>query len=65
MMWGVNGVASVLGSAGAISIAMFWGYSRAFAAGGVVYLLTGIVIWALSQKKGHAEKGDRHRGQTD
>jgi hypothetical protein len=51
MMWGVNGVASVLGSAGAISIAMMWGYSRAFAAGGVVYLLTGIVIWALANAK--------------
>jgi hypothetical protein len=49
MLWGVNGVAGVLGSAGAIAIAMLWGYSYAFTLAGAVYLLTGLVIAFLAR----------------
>jgi hypothetical protein len=43
-LWGVNGVASVLGSILAIILAMVWGFQWVFVASGAGYLLLG--IWA-------------------
>ena len=57
-LWGVNGVASVLGSALAVAVAMLIGYSHAIRVGGAVYLLTGIIILLLSR----LTAGDRDRG---
>jgi hypothetical protein len=36
--WGVNGAASVLGSVGAIALAMAWGFDQALVAAAGLYL---------------------------
>jgi hypothetical protein len=46
-LWGLNGVGSVLGSAGAVAIAMMFGYSWAMILAGAVYLATAVVFLAL------------------
>ncbi len=48
-LWGINGVGSVVGSAGAIALAMLFGYSTALALAGAVYVLTAVVILLLAR----------------
>lgn len=50
-LWGINGVGSVVGSAGAIAIAMLVGYGTALAAAGAVYVGTAIVIGLLARRR--------------
>ncbi len=46
--WGVNGAASVLGSVGAIALAMVWGFDQALLVGAGIYLIgLGCVTWAV------------------
>lgn len=45
--WAVNGVLSVVGSVGALLIAIRWGYGALAAAGQVGYLLVAILAWRL------------------
>ena len=46
--WGVNGAASVLGSVGAIALAMVWGFDQALLVAALVYLAgLGFVVRAL------------------
>jgi len=47
-MWGVNGVASVVGSALAMVLAMTWGMNAAFWAGAACYVLAGCFYRASS-----------------
>lgn len=53
-MWGVNGVAGVVGSAAAIAVAMLWGYSYAFMLAGACYVGTAVVVVALARLSGRA-----------
>jgi hypothetical protein len=46
--WGVNGAASVLGSVGAIALAMVWGFDQALLVAALLYLAgLGFVMRAL------------------
>lgn len=45
LAWGINGVMSVMGSALAVAIAMQIGFSAAFAAGAVCYIVVGVVTY--------------------
>ncbi len=46
--WGVNGAAAVLGSVGAIALAMLWGFDQALLVGAALYLLgLASMTWAL------------------
>lgn len=44
LMWGVNGVTSVLGSTLAMIIGLTWGFSRALLVGAAIYLSVGAVF---------------------
>jgi predicted membrane-bound spermidine synthase len=47
--WGVNGAASVLGSVGAVALAMVVGFNAALLTGAALYLAAlGFVLWAAS-----------------
>jgi spermidine synthase len=49
--WGVNGAASVLGSAGAVALAMVWGFDQALLLGAFLYLVgLGCMTWALRRE---------------
>jgi spermidine synthase len=55
VMWGINGIASVLGSALAMIVGISIGFSWALALGAVLYVLAAIVFLALpSAKKSRA-----------
>ena len=45
LAWGINGVMSVMGSALAVAIAMQVGFSAAFAAGAVCYIVVAVVTY--------------------
>lgn len=46
--WGVNGAASVLGSVGAIALAMVWGFDQALLIGAGIYLIGLVCLkWAV------------------
>jgi hypothetical protein len=45
LVWGVNGVTSVIGSAGGIALAILWGFDTVLAAGGLVYLAIALLVW--------------------
>ncbi|MDH7571754.1 MAG: hypothetical protein QHJ73_19410, partial [Armatimonadota bacterium] len=48
-LWGINGLASVLGSALAMTLAWLWGFSAALLAGACCYLLTGALALAIDR----------------
>ena len=48
VMWGVNGVASVLGSAQAMMLGITWGFSSALFAGAAVYVGVGVLLAVLA-----------------
>lgn len=50
--WGVNGLASVLGSAGAVAISMLGGFSWSLLLGSVVYV--GVFAWIMMYARPHA-----------
>jgi hypothetical protein len=43
LAWATNGFASVVGSVGAISLAILWGFDVVLAGGGVIYLATALL----------------------
>ena len=46
--WGVNGAASVLGSVGAIALALLWGFDETLLVGAALYLAgLGCLAWAV------------------
>ena len=56
--WAANGVAAVLGGAGAFAIAMTWGFRAAFLAGAACYALA----WGLATfTRGPVDTGDANR----
>ncbi len=47
LMWGINGIASVLGSALAMIIGISWGFTAALMIGAAVYLCAAGLFWRL------------------
>jgi hypothetical protein len=47
LIWGVNGVFSVLGSALAMVVAMTWGFGWAMTAGAALYVVLAVMVWRL------------------
>jgi hypothetical protein len=47
LIWGVNGVFSVLGSALAMVVAMTWGFGWAMMAGAALYVVLAVMVWRL------------------
>ena len=43
-MYGINGIASVLGSVGAIAVSLTYGFSAGLIAGAVCYLLIDLIL---------------------
>jgi hypothetical protein len=51
VMWGVNGVASVFGSALAMTIGISWGFSRALFAGAALYVAVAALFMVLDRAR--------------
>lgn len=49
-MWGINGVASVLGSVLAVVVAVLLGFTLTLVLGAVAYLLAGFIFNAIFHK---------------
>jgi hypothetical protein len=47
LMWGINGIASVLGSALAMIVGISWGFTAALILGAVVYACVAGLFWSL------------------
>lgn len=50
LMWGVNGIASVLGSALAMIVGISWGFTAALLTGAVVYVCAAGLFWSLRKE---------------
>lgn len=50
-MWGINGVSSTLGSILSVVFAILYGFSQAFLAGGISYLLAFSLVWWMEKKR--------------
>lgn len=50
LMWGVNGIASVLGSALAMIVGISWGFTSALIAGAVVYACAAVLFWRIKKE---------------
>jgi len=48
-VWGLNGVASVVGSLCAAMLAKSWGFSQVLALGAFVYLIAALILWFQSR----------------
>ena len=49
VMWGVNAIASVMGSLMAMMIGVTWGFSVAMYLGALAYVLAGLCAWMLGR----------------
>jgi len=49
LVWGLNGVASVVGSLCAAMLAKNWGFSQTLALGAFVYLIAALILWFQSR----------------
>jgi hypothetical protein len=52
LMWGVNGIAAVAGSAAAMAIAMQWGYAWDGIAGALIYWGVALIAWVGLARSG-------------
>jgi hypothetical protein len=50
-MWGLNGLASVFGSALAMIVGISWGFSRALILGAAIYVVVALLFAMLARSK--------------